>query len=214
MTTKDHPTMPIVYVLTNPAMPNLVKIGWTRDDDANLRIGQLYTTGVPVPFKLEYACRVTNGKDVEDALHRAFAPYQVNPRREFFRIEPEQAIAILRLLHEDATSEVAAQPAGPELDEQSIAAGEKLRRRRPNLNFEQVGIPIGSELRSVRDGSSVTVVGPRKVQLGDDQTSLTAATRRVLQLDDEDNDVAPGRHWTYNGKLIQDFYEETYGDVE
>jgi hypothetical protein len=204
--------MPIVYVLTNPAMPNLVKIGRTTDDDANSRIAQLYSTGVPVPFKLEYACRVANGEDVEKALHIAFGPNRVNPRREFFRIESEQVIAILRLLHvEDATREVAAQPAGPELDEQSIAAGEQLATRRPNLNFEEMGIPVGSELKSVRDGSSVTVVGPRKVRLGDDVISLTAATRKVLQLD---YSVAPGPHWTFNGKLIRDLYEETYGDVE
>ena len=40
----------VVYVLTNPAMPGLVKIGRTDQDDANTRIAQLYTTGVPVPF--------------------------------------------------------------------------------------------------------------------------------------------------------------------
>lgn len=47
----------IVYVLTNPAVPGLVKIGYTIQEDANARIGQLYTTGVPVPFKLEFACK-------------------------------------------------------------------------------------------------------------------------------------------------------------
>ena len=31
-------------------------------------------------------------------LHLAFAPQRVHPKREFFKIEPYQAIAILRLL--------------------------------------------------------------------------------------------------------------------
>jgi len=38
----------IVYVVTNPAMPGLVKIGYTSQADANDRIAQLYGTGVPV----------------------------------------------------------------------------------------------------------------------------------------------------------------------
>jgi hypothetical protein len=74
----------IVYVLTNPAMPGLIKIGRTDQEDANSRIGQLYTTGVPVPFTIEFACKVPNAEDVERALHIAFAPNRINPKREFF----------------------------------------------------------------------------------------------------------------------------------
>lgn len=43
-----------VYVLTNPAMPGLVKIGKTARDD-NTRIAELYITGVPVPFNIDFA---------------------------------------------------------------------------------------------------------------------------------------------------------------
>lgn len=35
----------IVYVLTNPAMPGLVKIGYTTQEDVKMRIAQLYSTG-------------------------------------------------------------------------------------------------------------------------------------------------------------------------
>jgi len=48
----------VVYVLTNPAMPNLVKIGMTELQDVNQRLAQLYTTGVPFPFELAFACKV------------------------------------------------------------------------------------------------------------------------------------------------------------
>ena len=43
-----------VYVLTNPAMPNMVKIGKTTRD-VELRLADLYSTGVPLPFECEYA---------------------------------------------------------------------------------------------------------------------------------------------------------------
>ena len=190
-------------------MPGLVKIGRTDHDDANLRISQLYTTGVPVPFTLEFACKVTNPEDVERALHLAFAPNRINPKREFFQIEAQQAIAILKLLHtEDATLEVAQQPA--DLDQQSISAAEQLKSRRPNLNFVEMNIPIGSILQGTKDDSVVTVIGPRKIKFNDEEMSLTAATRLVLGTD---YSVAPGPFWTFQGKCLSDIYEETYGDI-
>ncbi len=196
----------IVYVLSNPAMPGLVKIGRTTQEDANIRIAQLYTTGVPVPFTVEYACKVENPDQVETALHIAFGPQRTNPRREFFRIDPEQAIAILRLLNtEDATQEVADQQT--DIDPESAQAAEVMRSRRPNLNFHEMGIPDGSILYSVDDDSTATVTGPKKVMFRDQEMSLTAATRLVLGLD---YSVQPGSHWTYNGRRITDLYNETY----
>jgi hypothetical protein len=191
-------------------MPGLVKIGQTTQEDANLRIAQLYTTGVPVPFRLEFACRVEDSSAVEEALHVAFAPNRVNPRREFFRIDPEQAIAILRLLHtEDATVEIAQQPT--DLDQQDLAAAEQLRSRRPSSDFEEMGIPVGSVLQFTRDATTVEVVGSKKVKLGDEEMSLTAATRQLLGLE---YNVKPGRFWTFEGRSLSEIYEDTYGDDE
>jgi hypothetical protein len=201
--------MQIVYVLTNPSMPGLVKIGYTADEDANRRIGQLYNTSVPVPFKLEFACRVPNAHEVERALHVAFGPLRINPNREFFQIDPEQAIAILKLLHvQDATTEVAAQPNEvPKADEQ---AGDQLRKRRPNLNFEEMGIPVGAQLISTLDETVAIVSGPKKVIYQGEPTSLTAATKCVLQVEYA---VNPGPFWTYNGKTISDLYNATYPEL-
>lgn len=187
-------------------MPGLVKIGHTTQDQARTRLDQLYTTGVPVPFELVFACRVPNSAEVERALHTAFAPQRVNPRREFFRIEPDQAIAILKLLHvEDTTSAIEQQPST--LDQQDIAATAEFRRRRPNLDFVEMGIPIGSILQAADTDVTVEVVGPKKVRLGDEEMSLTAATRAVRSLD---YSVAPAPHWTYNGRSISEIYDETY----
>ena len=56
--------MGVVYVLTNPAMPGLVKIGKTTQNDVTTRISQLYTTGVPLPFDCEYAVKVADMSSV------------------------------------------------------------------------------------------------------------------------------------------------------
>ena len=203
-------TLSIVYVLTNPAMHGLVKIGRTDHDDASVRIAQLYSTGVPVPFTLEFACRVQNADEVEKALHIAFGPNRINPKREFFRIDPEQAIAILKLLHTtDATSEIAQQPTG--IDQPSMAAADQLKSRSPSLNFTDMGIPIGAVLHSIEDESCVIVVGPKKVKFGEEEMSLTAATRIVLGID---YSVAPCPRWTYQGHSLSDIYDKTYGAQE
>jgi hypothetical protein len=198
----------IVYVLTNPAMPGLVKIGKTDNTDANSRIGQLYTTGVPVPFTIEYACKVENPDQVEKALHIAFAPQRINPKREFFQIDAAQAIAILRLLNtEDATEEVSGQSSG--VDAESEQAAVAFKAKRPNMNFTEMGIPEGSVLHSVEDDSTATVVGPKKVRFQDEEMSLTAATRIVLGIE---HSVQPSPYWTFNGRSLRDIYNETYAE--
>ena len=198
--------MSIVYVLTNPAMPGLVKIGRTDGDDVGVRLAQLYATGVPFPFSLEFACRVPNPDEVEEALHQAFAPNRVNPKREFFKIEATQAIAILKLLHvEDATQEVKHQPAG--VDAVDEEAARQYRNRRPNLNFEEMGIPVGSMLTFTRTNAPAEVIGPKKVRVNGQEMSLSAATKELLGLD---YPVAPGPYWAFQGKPLQEIYNETY----
>lgn len=188
-------------------MPGLVKIGKTSQDDHMTRVSQLYSTGVPVPFDIEYACRVPNPTEVEAALHRAFAPQRINPRREFFEIEPEQAIAILKLLNvEDVTDEVKSDTEGISTQDQEAAS--RLRSRRPSLNFEEMGIPIGSQLDAVATDDFAIVVSPKRVSFrSSESTSLTAATRELLNLE---YSVAPTRHWTFNGRDLNAIYNETY----
>lgn len=196
----------VVYVLTNPAMPNLVKIGKTELQDVATRLAQLYTTGVPFPFDLAYACKVPNAGEVERALHRAFAPNRVNPKREYFSIEADQAIAILKLLHvEDATSEISAMAST--IPDEEVQAANQYKARRPNLNFVEMGIPVGAVLNFSESDATVTVVSDRKVYLNGEQLSLTAATRQLLQLE---YSVAPAPYWTFEGKSLSEIYNETY----
>ena len=90
----------IVYVLTNPAMPGIVKIGMTDNPDVQLRMGQLYTTGVPFPFDCVIAREIVDREavEIESALHTAFGPNRINPSREFFQLEPEQVEVLLRVM--------------------------------------------------------------------------------------------------------------------
>lgn len=204
-------TYGIVYVLTNPAMPDIVKIGMTSRESMDARLRELYNTSVPVPFECEYACKVRNYQEVERALHLAFQPYRIHPQREFFRINPEQAIAILRLLDRgsDITQEVSNEISN-DLTEQDRAAGEQMKKmRRPSLNFLELGIPIGSQLQFIEDDREVMAVvsGEKKVLVNGVESSLTAITRELLGLE---YSVQPSPYWRYKGRKLLDIYNDVY----
>ena len=48
-----------VYILTNPSMPGLVKVGKTTTTP-NQRMSELHSTGVPTPFELEFSISVND----------------------------------------------------------------------------------------------------------------------------------------------------------
>lgn len=107
---------------------------------------------------------------------------------------------------EDVTPKVANESETiPEVERDAGAA--YARKKRPRLNFIEMGIPIGSELVSTQNGETVTVFSGTSVLFRGEETSLTNATRIIL---DNDYQVAPGPYWTYNGKRVRDIYNETY----
>jgi hypothetical protein len=197
----------IVYVLTNPAFPNLVKIGITTRDQVQIRMAELYTTGVPLPFKCVYAGKVDNPKKVEGALHHAFLNSRVNPSREFFDIDESQAIAVLKLISNEEVTPIISNELD-KVDEISKKAGKKYSRsKRPPLNFVQMGIKIGETLSTADGLISCKIVEEKKVEYENEIMSLTRLTRK---LKDIDYDFQPGPHWFYNGKSLKDIYDETY----
>jgi hypothetical protein len=199
----------MVYVLTNPAMPGIVKIGLTTRGKIDGRLKELFKTNVPVPFKCEFACQVDDCRKVESALHIAFRPYRF-PQREFFKIEPDQAIAILRLLEKkDITAEIN-QEINESTTKEERAAGEKLeKQRRPPLNFKEMGVGVGSHLRFIEGDIEVEVIEEKKVKYQDEIYSLTGITKKLMNLE---HSIQPTGYWFFNGKNLKEIYEETYGN--
>lgn len=202
----------IIYVLTNDAMPNMIKIGRTSGEGVERRVAELSrATGIPLPFKVAVARAVQDARTFERALHIAFGPDRVNPAREFFSIAPERAIAIINAFSgQELTpqTERAVEQAVEESEPGTLAAAREFeRKRRPPMNFEEMGVPMGSSLTHIVTGEIVEVVEPRKVILRGETTSLTRAQQIVSGAD---YPVAPGRHWSFNGTPISTLYEATY----
>lgn len=204
----------IVYVLTNPAMPGLVKIGKTTQLEVEERMKQLYGTGVPVPFDCAFACQVKDASEVEKALHFAFGNSRINPNREFFKIEPDRIIAVLKLLKvDDITTQFEEQLEADieAIDKQSSQNFKNTKR--PRMNFHELGIPNGSIIISKDGTAQAEVVAEKKVRFNDQVCSLTEATRKILNLP-EDYTLQPSPHWTFNGKTIKELYEEFHSEDE
>lgn len=200
----------IVYVLTNPVMPGIVKIGMTERSNIDKRLRELYTTGVPVPFECAYACKVdpADCSKIEKALHKAFEPQRVNANREFFRIQPAQAIAILELFNQgDITQEVEEEIQNDLTDDDKLASV-KVRSKRPKFDMYEMGMHNGDVLQFVHDSNiTAVVVSNRRVEYNGEEYSLSALSSELLGYKHK---CAPCPHWTYNGRSMADIYDETY----
>jgi hypothetical protein len=105
----SEPIPGMVYTLTNPYMPGLVKIG--RSANIEQRIADLSRpTGVPGAFVLEFAKSVTNSSEKERQLHSILSDKRVKDS-EFFKATSEEVRALFALMEGDWITPTRAAPA-------------------------------------------------------------------------------------------------------
>lgn len=208
--------MSFVYILTNEAMPDMVKIGMTSVGIPE-RMRGLDNTSVPLAFECYYAARVEDMTRVEAALHTAFGDKRVRASREFFRVDPYRAKAVLELLAvEDVTprEEVETEPG-------DVEAIQHARRMRPRFEFPMADVPIGAELTFARgEGITATVVDNRHIAFRGEVMTLSGAAGVVLTeigLRSADvsgplsTGVAGPLYWLYEGMTLDERRREIEG---
>ena len=90
------PIVGVVYVLSNPCMPGIVKIGQTtRKIDERLRELSI-STGVPQPFAREALFSSTDPNKDEQKIHNRLSVARVSDNREFFRLTPQEAVDAIK----------------------------------------------------------------------------------------------------------------------
>ena len=89
-----------IYMMSNPAFPNLLKIGKSKKDPTTDRVNELNQTGVPEPFKVEYYAFVEDEDYLERVVHQKFTSQRPNKNREFFSVDCVEAIDAIRQLSE------------------------------------------------------------------------------------------------------------------
>ena len=190
--------MKTVYILTNEAMPGIIKIGWT-DNSVEQRMKELDKTGTPLPFTCYFAKRVDDPKFVESKLHEAFDEFRIRENREFFRMSADQAKAALEIASgEDVT------PQGDVVETESDKAALDRERKRTRFNFAQIGIEPGEILEFKKDPSiKAKVVENDQIEFRGKITSLSPAALIIVQeMGYKWTKIAGPQFWTYKGKTL------------
>lgn len=189
-----------IYIMTNPCLNNMVKIGYATDVEA--RRQQLSTTALPYEYEV-YATYETSGKLEDKKLHKLIdnlnPDLRVSKNREFFMMEPEEAYELLETIAlisgtQDKLKRV-----------KMINVTNQQKTRLPAVNFSKCNIPVGSELVFVDDTTvKVIVASERKVEYKNELTSLSAVAKGI-----KGYSCAGPSYFTYNGKLVAEIAHET-----
>ena len=206
----------IIYILTNRAMPDYIKIGLTTREDIRTRINELNTTGVPFPFVLYYAVKVSNAKSTESMIHQMFSIHRENMSREFFRMEPERAIYALKLTGGQEikieNSEIYSQ--------EDIEIVEKPRKTiAPRFFFSMLDIQANEELTFIRDenikckalANDISFNG-NKVEFEGEEYSLSSLAAKLLGKENS-NGVQGPKFWLYKGKTLSELHNEKKQEI-
>jgi antitoxin component YwqK of YwqJK toxin-antitoxin module len=84
-----------VYVLINPSIPGLVKVGQTSRTPKERADELSAETGVPAKYVVAYDAAVLEPMAAEKWLHAQLAEYRENPDREFFRVDLKTVIDLV-----------------------------------------------------------------------------------------------------------------------
>lgn len=188
-----------IYIMTNPALKDMVKIGYATDVESRRK--QLSTTALPYEYEV-YATYETSGNLEDKKLHKMIdnlnPDLRVTSNREFFVMSPQEAYELLESIAIISGTK-------DKLKKVKVVEAKKQKVRRPPVNFVKCGIPMGAELVFIEDPTIVAkVVGERKVEYNGEITSLSAISDRIKGYS------TPGpSFFTYNGRKVSDIAEET-----
>jgi hypothetical protein len=196
MTTQND--IGIVYILTNEAIPGMIKIGKTAGNVKD-RMNSLYKTGVPLPFECHYAKKFDNHSEIEKNMHDIFSDKRVNKNREFFEVEPERVVDALRYI----PGEIIRMDDSDDMDKDDKIAVDKSKNKliRSKININNI-LNIGDIIYFSRDENiTATVLKNNKIDLNGEVTSLSKSAAELLKAP---SPVQGTIYWMYDGETLNE----------
>jgi hypothetical protein len=195
-----------VYILTNDSMPGIIKIGITDQESIEDRIKSLDNTSIPKPFRFYFAIETEKYKEIEKLMHNAFSDYRIRNNREFFEMDPERAVAALKISN------------APEIkfnnemiDEEGIIIDENIQKKsKKRFSFSYVDIPIGSELIYTRDENvKCKVISDNEVEYNNKNYYLSRLEDELLTQNGYNwKGVTGPLYFMYNEKTLSELKKE------
>ena len=206
-----------VYILTNESFrEDWVKIG-RSSRPVDVRSKELDNTAVPLPFKVYATIQTTKYTNVERIVHKQIdrlTDLRIRQNREFFNVEPTQALDILLDLATAIDDAVVMQYVDdkpvqlyPSINNEKPQAVkiEKHVQRKP-FEFAMVGLKDGDMITFAPLNIQVKVNGKNKVEFEGRLWSLSAFTGTYLPAEKQNNSGAyqGPKYFTYKGKTLWD----------
>lgn len=203
----------LVYILTNPSMPDWVKIGFTDDENIEKRLRELNSsTAVPLSFRVYATLCVENPREIEQHVHALFdliddSLHSIEKNengkkrvREFFQVSPSKAYSVLErvaILNNNLENLKRIMPSEEEQKEDDIAQ----KTRRTKMTFKNLNIPIGAELTYIYDKTKKCTVkdSKRTVEYDGKETSLSALAQKFSNSKYKPQGTS---YWEYDGETL------------
>lgn len=211
----------VIYILTNPAFPDYVKIGYA--DNINSRLKQLNQSEcIPFAFRV-YATYEVSSRLSDKKVHSIIDKLNPNLRsidnfngqrrvREFYAMKPEEAYSIFEAIAEinGCTDKLKlVQPSESEIEDENVAA-EIVRTRSAPFAFSMCEIPIGAKLDFWLSAWQptdyvCTVADDRHVEYEGEKYTLTGLAKKLSNTNRSINGVT---YYKYNGRWLNDIRRE------
>lgn len=207
-----------VYILTNESFrEDWVKIGRSCRP-VDVRSKELDNTAVPLPFKIYATIQTIKYVDVERIVHKQIdrlTDLRIRQNREFFNVEPSQALDILLDLATAIDDAIVMQYIDDKptqlyptinTEKPKILKQEQRHQLRKPFEFAMVGLKDGDIITFAPLGIQVKVNGKNKIEFEGRLWSLSAFTGTFLPAEKQNNSGAyqGPKYFTYNNKTLWD----------
>ena len=196
----------IIYILTNPYMPELALIGYFDVGTLEKEMQRLEGEGVPDRFVYEYAAEVADAEKVEEEVRENYTDAFVRNGRGFFKKELiTKARAIIEKQKIKNITPDSQTDKNDEDDEKTFSRGEA-------FDFYKLNIKQGEVLTFIEDENIIcSVYDNKKVKLGIANMSFYRATKmsyRAINKPIPSERYRGNCHWNYNGKKLLDIWND------
>ena len=201
ITDPETVTSGYLYVLTNQAFPEYIKVGFAEDVDAAVnKLNDMHTT----PFPFEVFCTYEVEANNADVIFRNLLSCISPSASDFFNIPAEEVFTILTMIaklhgYEDRLV-LKGESDDSDVDVVDIVAPVTRAGRKPPFRFSMVDMHEGDIISFVNDpGITAVVASDKKILYQGEITSLSWLAQVLLK---KDNPVQGTLYFTYEGETL------------